>query len=538
MHHFKNNDSDDETLFVDVVGSDDDESSTSDPHGISVPRPTNPKSEIEIRREGKYPQTSADPLGNSPPPGKTNRFLFNPFDARHHHYQEYLRLRRELLLQSEHSLMYSKCCWCHPPFLTMLPFLPVLSFQPLPLPIDWLPPRPPPHVTHSDQSAATLCSKHGGDERNWKSFDEGFNGFARNVCYNRDDVDHHQHHHKQQQQHQQQQHQQQQPLGEIQRILHDLPKKLETTTTFYRKIARWQESEISFDGSSRERRLRRDGSSSDDTCDSCLQGNEEKILDREETALSKYVENHVGVSPSLLMSPFASSTSSKVPPYFSSASSDSTSKSPLAAISSNINSGKWFSNSSCSTSCSSTSSSSTPSSSSSFHLASVARHRQSPATNSSGDNRISVIRKSHLSRREEDSQRRHQYITDPPKQQQQQRQEKQRRSPQLFVTGSVHSVASVSPRQPICSICKRSFSSSSALQIHQRTHSGIKPFSCNACGKAFSTKGNLKVHLSAVHRPDAGRSRRGQRLSLSPERLRRILDMFYKNKCSPRNLFN
>lgn len=47
-----------------------------------------------------------------------------------------------------------------------------------------------------------------------------------------------------------------------------------------------------------------------------------------------------------------------------------------------------------------------------------------------------------------------------------------------------------------CNICKRSFSSSSSLQMHIRTHTGDKPYSCSVCQKSFSTKGNLKVSLT------------------------------------------
>ncbi len=50
-----------------------------------------------------------------------------------------------------------------------------------------------------------------------------------------------------------------------------------------------------------------------------------------------------------------------------------------------------------------------------------------------------------------------------------------------------------------CSRCPVTFSRASGLQVHQRLHTGERPFACTACPRAFAAKSNLTAHQTRVH---------------------------------------
>lgn len=51
-----------------------------------------------------------------------------------------------------------------------------------------------------------------------------------------------------------------------------------------------------------------------------------------------------------------------------------------------------------------------------------------------------------------------------------------------------------------CETCGNSYGTLKLLQIHERSHSGVKPYKCNLCPKALVSEDGLKVHLKYVHK--------------------------------------
>jgi len=56
-------------------------------------------------------------------------------------------------------------------------------------------------------------------------------------------------------------------------------------------------------------------------------------------------------------------------------------------------------------------------------------------------------------------------------------------------------------KSKICNLhniaCRKRFTSSSNLEIHRRVHTGVRPYKCTVCDRAFSRSGILQNHMKA-----------------------------------------
>jgi KRAB domain-containing zinc finger protein len=51
----------------------------------------------------------------------------------------------------------------------------------------------------------------------------------------------------------------------------------------------------------------------------------------------------------------------------------------------------------------------------------------------------------------------------------------------------------------ICATCSKPFYTAQALIIHERTHTGDRPFTCAECAATFTSKSDYRVHMRRTH---------------------------------------
>lgn len=86
--------------------------------------------------------------------------------------------------------------------------------------------------------------------------------------------------------------------------------------------------------------------------------------------------------------------------------------------------------------------------------------------------------------------------------------------PEIGLVGGIDKLKARSDtkKKHVCEYCGKNFTQTTHLEVHVRSHVGLKPFKCKECGKTFTQGGNLRTHLRSHtgERPfkceDCGRS--------------------------------
>ncbi|XP_072529441.1 uncharacterized protein [Salminus brasiliensis] len=59
---------------------------------------------------------------------------------------------------------------------------------------------------------------------------------------------------------------------------------------------------------------------------------------------------------------------------------------------------------------------------------------------------------------------------------------------------NIHLKTHSTERAHNCNVCGKAFSRADLLRNHKRTHTGERPFTCNLCGKSYAHQGQLRIH--------------------------------------------
>ncbi|XP_042150595.1 gastrula zinc finger protein XlCGF7.1-like isoform X2 [Ixodes scapularis] len=111
-------------------------------------------------------------------------------------------------------------------------------------------------------------------------------------------------------------------------------------------------------------------------------------------------------------------------------------------------------------------------------------------------------------------------------------------SPQTNNSGPHKQQTHRGPNKHPCRFCPYSFSSATAVAIHERTHTGERPFSCDTCEKTFADKSRLISHVK-IHTGEkpfkcstCGRAFRHKNTLVDHERIHTGEKPFRCNTCS------